>query len=81
MNDQTIFIFGIGFALTAGAAFAFMWRSMGYVFKQMDKYVDKPRKPVHPEMRDVKSGEELLVFKPSEEEDDDDEGNVLITRK
>ena len=72
MNDLTIFIFGIGFALTAGAAFAFMWRSMGYVFKQMDKYVDKPRNPVHPEMRDVENGEELLVF---ELKDDDSTDN------
>ena len=72
MNDVTVFIFGIGFALTAGAAFAFMWRSMGYVFKQMDKYVDKPRKPVHPEMRDVENGEELLVF---ELKDDDSTDN------
>ena len=72
MNDLTIFIFGIGFALTAGAAFAFMWRSIGYVFKQMDKYVDKPRKPVHPEMRDVENGEELLVF---ELKDDDSTDN------
>ena len=72
MNDLTIFIFGIGFALTAGAAFAFMWRSMGYVFKQMDKYVDKQRKPVHPEMRDVENGEELLVF---ELKDDDSTDN------
>ena len=72
MIDITIFIFGIGFSLTAGAAFAFMWRSMGYVFKQMDKYVDKPRKPVHPEMRDVENGEELLVF---ELKDDDSTDN------
>ena len=45
---------------------------MGYVFKQMDKYVDKPRKPVHPEMRDVENGEELLVF---ELKDDDSTDN------
>ena len=37
MNDITIFIFGIGFALTAGATFAFMWRSMSFVFKELDK--------------------------------------------
>ena len=64
MNDVTVFIFGIGFALTAGAAFAFMWRSMGMVFKEMEKYVDRPvRKPVHPEMEDVQKGDTLLVFK------------------
>ena len=51
MNDITIFIFGIGFALTAGAAFSFMWRSISVVFKEMDKYVDRPsRKGIHPEM-------------------------------
>ena len=70
MNDVTVFIFGIGFALTAGAAFAFMWRSMGYVFKEMDKYVDRPRKPVHPEMKEVQDGDELLVFKAEDEEDE-----------
>ena len=70
MNDVTVFIFGIGFALTAGAAFAFMWRSMGYVFKEMDKYVDRSRKPVHPEMKDVQSGDELLVFEVKKEDEE-----------
>ena len=68
MNDITIFIFGIGFALTAGAAFAFMWRSMGVVFKEMDKYVDRtPRKKAHPEA--PKEGEEVMgvTFKNMEE--------------
>ena len=64
MNDITIFIFGICFAATVGATFAFMWRSMSVVFKEMDKYVDRPvRKPVHPEMKDVQSGDTLLIFK------------------
>ena len=66
MNDLTIFIFGIGFALTAGAAFAFMWRSMDLMFKQLDK----PVRQVHPEMRDIKPDDELLVFKVVEEEED-----------
>ena len=78
MNDITVFIFGIGFALTAGAAFAFMWRSMGVVFKEMDKYVDRPsRKGIHPEMSEVENGTELLVFKRK----DDDEDDNLIVRK
>ena len=74
MNDITIFIFGICFAATVGAAFAFMWRSMSMVFKEMEKYVDRDRPPirkrVHPEMRDVNDGDELLVFKKSEDPDD-----------
>ena len=51
-----------------------MWRSMGMVFKEMEKYVDRDRPPirkrVHPEMRDVNDGDELLVFKKSEDPDD-----------
>ena len=71
MNDITIFIFGICFAATVGATFAFMWRSMSVVFKEMEKYVDRPvRKPVHPEMEDVQKGDTLLVFKQKEDEDD-----------
>ena len=71
MNDITIFIFGICFAATVGATFAFMWRSMGMVFKEMEKYVDRPvRKPVHPEMEGVQKGDTLLVFKQKEDEDD-----------
>ena len=74
MNDITIFIFGICFAATVGAAFAFMWRSMGAVFSEMEKYVDRPdRKPVHPEMQDVKKGDTLLVFRQDEDDDDDDD--------
>jgi len=38
------------------------------------------RRNVHPEMSDVQSGEELLVFK-AQDEDDDDEGDVVIIRK
>ena len=64
MNDVTIFIFGISFALTAGAAFAFMWRMTGSLLED----VKKPRKPVHPEMKDVQSGDELLVFKAEDED-------------
>ena len=42
---------------------------------------NKPiKRNVHPEMSDVQSGEELLVFK-AQDEDDDDEGNVVIIRK
>jgi hypothetical protein len=38
------------------------------------------RRNVHPEMSDVQSGEELLVFK-AQDEDDDDEGDIVIIRK
>jgi hypothetical protein len=64
MNDVTIFIFGIMFAATASATFAFMWRMTGSLLED----VKKPRKPVHPEMKDVQSGDELLVFKAEDKD-------------
>ena len=66
MNDITIFIFGLSFAAVVGATFAFMWKMTGSVLED----VKKPRKIVHPEMEDVKNGDELLVFKGLEDPDD-----------
>ena len=81
MNDLIVFIYGIGFALTAGAAFAFMWKSMTYTFETMNKPIKRTRS-VHPEMDEVESGTELLVFRGYEEEDEDDgEGDILAIRK
>ena len=59
MNDLTIFIFGLSFAAIVGATFAFMWRMTGAVLED----VRKPPRTIHPEMKDVENGEELLVFK------------------
>jgi len=59
MNDLTIFIFGLSFASIVGATFAFMWRMTGAVLEE----VKKPPRIIHPEMKDVENGEELLVFK------------------
>jgi hypothetical protein len=69
MNDITIFIFGLSFAAVVGATFAFMWKMTGAVLED----VNKPRKPhrtVHPEMRDAKDGDELLVFRGLKDPDD-----------
>ena len=53
------------FALVTGTAFAFMWRSMDLVFKE----IDKPSRRIHPELKDVKPGDELLVFEVKKEKD------------
>ena len=66
MNDVTIFIFGISFAAVVGATFAFMWKMTGAVLED----VKKPPKIVHPEMKEVQDGDELLVFKGLEDPDD-----------
>ena len=65
------------FAATAGAAFAFMWKAMSTTLTEFDR--PRPKRSVHPEMADVKSGEELLVF--NVEEDDDDDGEIMVVRK
>ena len=66
MNDITIFIFGLSFAAVVGATFAFMWKMTGAVLED----VKKPRKIVHPEMKDVQSGDELLVFDLKKEDEE-----------
>ena len=48
-----------------GAAFAFMYKSMDLVFKEMDK----PKRTIHPEVRDIKEGDELLVFRAKREDE------------
>tara|TARA_B100000212_G_scaffold302976_1_gene249528 strand:- start:138 stop:335 length:198 start_codon:yes stop_codon:yes gene_type:complete len=65
MNDLVVFIYGIGFACVTGAAFAFMWKSMSIVQDELKK----PQRNVHPEMKDVRSGDELLVFKAEDKEE------------
>ena len=66
MNDVTIFIFGLSFAAVVGATFAFMWKMTGAVLED----VKKPPKIVHPVMKEVQDGDELLVFKGLEDPDD-----------
>ena len=77
MNDTLIFLYLIFFVMLFATTFAFMWRMIGSTLNDFNKPI---RKNVHPEMSDVKSGEELLIFKGTED-DEDDEDNVIIIRK
>ena len=79
MNDITVFIYLVFFVALFGATFAFMFKSMTVVFNDMNK---PSKRNIHPEMADVKTGDELLVFRSDQEEDDDDDGgDVVIIRK
>ena len=78
MNDFSVMLYGVFFFAVAGATFAFMWKMTTISIESINKPI--PRRNVHPEMSDVQSGEELLVFKPDAEEGDD-EGDVIIIRK
>ena len=78
MNDTSVFIYFLCFACLAGVTFAYMYAMMTSTLRDFNR--QQERTNVHPEMSDVQSGEELLVFK-AQDEDDDDEGDVVIIRK
>lgn len=77
MNDLTVLLFLVMFASIVGMTFAFMFTMMRATLRD----VNRPRQVtnVHPEMQDVKNGDELLVFNADDEDDDD--GDILIVRK
>ena len=77
MSDTLIFIYLLFFVMVFASTFAFMFRMIGSTLNDFSKPI---KRNVHPEMSDVQSGEELLVFKAQDEEDDD-EGDVVIIRK
>ena len=77
MSDTLIFIYLLFFVMVFASTFAFMFRMIGSTLNDFNKPI---KRNVHPEMSDVQSGEELLVFK-AQDEDDDDEGDVIIIRK
>ena len=74
MNDISVFIYIMGFAVVFGMTCVYMFMMMRSTLKDINQ------RKIHPEMADVKSGEELLVFSLEEDEDDDD-GDVIIIRK
>ena len=61
MNDISVFIYFLCFACLAGATFAYMYAMMTSTLRDFNR--QQERRNVHPEMSDVQSGEELLVFK------------------
>ena len=42
---------------------------------------NNPKRNIHPEMADVQTGEELLVFRSDEDNETDDDGDIIIIRK
>ena len=73
MSDVWVFVYLLGFAAVFGMTCTYMFMMMRSTLRDINQ------RNIHPEMADVKSGEELLVF--SLEEDDDDDGDVIIIRK
>ena len=77
MNDITVFIYLTFFVAIFGMTFAFMYVMMRTTINEFNK----PRNNIHPEMEEVQSGDELLVFSMNEDDEDDDEGSLTIVRK
>ena len=80
MNNVTVFLYIVFLVGVAGATFAYMWKLMTITLDDFSKMGKPIRRDLHPEMQDVKSGEQLLVFNPDQDEDDG-EGDVFIVRK
>jgi len=78
MNDLSVFIYFLCFAAVAGGTFAYMYAMMTSMLRDFNRQQEKTN--VHPEMEEVKSGDELLFFN-LEEDDDEDEGNITVVRR
>ena len=78
MNDTLIFIYLIFFVMLFASTFAFMFKMMGSTLNDMNKPM---KRNIHPEMTDVQTGDELLVFKGLDDEEEDDDGDIVIIRK
>ena len=77
MNEISVLVYFLLFAIVVGMTFAFMYVMMRTTINE----INKPRSNVHPEMEEVQSGDELLVFTMNEDDEDDDEGTLTIVRK
>ena len=76
MNDATVLLYLLCFAIVVGMTFAFMYAMMKTTLAE----VNKPKRKVHPEMEEVQTGDQLLVFRQPEEDDEDD-GDAIIIRR
>ena len=78
MNDLSVFIYAVFFFAVAGATFAFMWKMTTVSIESMNKPVQRTN--LHPEMRGIESGEELLVFRADMEDEGDEEKRIFIKK-
>ena len=76
MSDLTVLLYLLLFTIVLGMTFAFMYGMMRTTLNEFNK----PKRNVHPEMEEVQSGDELLVFSMDNDDDDDDD-NLMIVRK
>ena len=78
MNDATVLLYLLCFAVVVGMTFAFMYAMMKTTLREVNQPTTRP---VHPEMKEVITGDQLLVFRQPPEEDEDDDGDAIIIRR
>ena len=87
MNDISVFIYIMGFAVVFGMTCVYMFMMMRSTLSEFDRrpvrsYGDAMRSykmpAPHPEMEGIKYGEELLVFNPEEDDEDEDDGDIVV---
>ena len=73
MSEIAVIAYLIGFAIVAGATFAFMWKMTTASLEALNKPIKRTRIPApHPEMEGVQYGEELLIYTPKKEDEEVD---------
>ena len=78
MNDATVLLYLLCFAVVVGMTFAFMYAMMKTTLREVNQPTTRPD---HPEMKEVRTGDKLLVFRQPPEEDEDDDGDAINIRK
>ena len=73
MSEIAVIAYLIGFAIVAGATFAFMWKMTTASLEALNKPIKRTRVPApHPEMEGVQYGEELLIYTSKKEDEEVD---------
>ena len=72
MSDIAVIVYFIGFAMVAGATFAFMWKMTSASLEALNQPIKRKVPAPHPEMEGVQYGEKLLIYTPKKEDEEVD---------
>tara|TARA_B100000212_G_scaffold117936_1_gene88067 strand:- start:175 stop:393 length:219 start_codon:yes stop_codon:yes gene_type:complete len=72
MSDILVIAYLVGFAMIAGATFAFMWKMTSASLEALNQPIKRKVPAPHPEMEGVQYGEELLIYTPKKEDEEVD---------
>ena len=72
MSDILVIAYLVGFAMIAGATFAFMWKMTSASLEALNQPIKRKVPAPHPEMEGVQYGEKLLIYTPKKEDEEVD---------